>query len=204
MESIFDARWHRRALAGDGEAVDALTAAALDPLYRFCFYRVGRDRHLCEDVVQETLLRAIGELDRYDPRRAGGDIFGWLTGLARNEIRRALAHSRSSTSLEAMWTNMDNELLTVYAKLDGQDLPEELLGRAETREMVNAAMSQLPPRYGQALEAKYLHGRSVREIAAGWRTSEKAVESLLGRAREAFRRAFLALARNLNVEPGTF
>lgn len=202
LERIFDGRWHRQALAGDVRAVEALSAATLKPLYRFCFYRVGRDRHLCEDVVQETLVRAIQELDRYDPRRAGGDIFGWLTGLARNEIRRALAHSRSSASLEALWSKMDKELLAVYAKLEGQALPDELLRRAETREMVNATMSQLPPRYGEALEAKYLDGRSVRDIAAAWRISEKAVESLLSRAREAFRSAFLALARNLNVEPG--
>ena len=65
--------------------------------------------------------------------------------------------------------------------------------------MVNAAMSQLPPRYGEALEAKYLHGRTVRQIAQLWRTSEKAVESVLGRARAAFRATFLALAKNLNV-----
>jgi DNA-directed RNA polymerase specialized sigma24 family protein len=66
--------------------------------------------------------------------------------------------------------------------------------------MVNTAMSQLPPHYGQALEAKYLQGKSVRELAALWRLSEKAAESLLTRAREAFRATFLALTKNLNLE----
>jgi DNA-directed RNA polymerase specialized sigma24 family protein len=66
--------------------------------------------------------------------------------------------------------------------------------------MVNATMSQLPPQYRSALEAKYVQGQSVRDMAAAARTSEKAVESQLSRAREAFRATFLSLARNLNAE----
>ena len=58
-----------------------LATAALTPLYRFCFYRVGGARHLCEEVVQETLVRAICELDLYQPGRADANIFPWLTGL---------------------------------------------------------------------------------------------------------------------------
>jgi RNA polymerase sigma-70 factor (ECF subfamily) len=201
LRSIFDARWHRKAVAGDPAAAEVLAEAMLKPLYRFCLYRLGRDEHLCEDVVQDTLVRAIGQIERYDPARSGGNIFPWLTGLARNEIRRALAGRNAAASLEALWSKMDKELLSVYAKLDSQPFDEELLRRAETQEMVNAAVSQLPPHYGRALEAKYVLGWSVRRIAQAWELSEKAVESLLSRAREAFRAAFLALAENLNAEP---
>ena len=200
MRATFDARWRTEALAGDERAVGELADAMLTPLYRFCLYRLGGDRHLCEDVVQETLLRAIRDLDRYDPHRSGGQIFGWLTGLARNEIRRALTGRPPAASLEALWNRMDKQLLAVYARLENEPFAEEVLRREETRRMVNAAMSQLPPRYGSALEAKYVLGRSVREIADAWRLSEKAVESLLGRARAAFRTTFLALARNLDIE----
>lgn len=187
-------------MAGDPAAAEMLAEAVLEPLYRFCLYRLGRDEHLCEDVVQETLLRAIGQIDQYDPGRSGGNIFPWLTGLARNEIRRALAGRNAAASLEALWSKMDRELLSLYAKLESEPFADELLRRAETQEMVNAAVSQLPPHYGRALEAKYVLGWSVRQIAQAWKLSEKAVESLLSRAREAFRTAFLALAQNLNVD----
>ncbi len=200
MRTIFDARWRKKALAGDARAVEALAAAMLEPLYRFCLYRLGGDRHLCEDVVQETMLRAMGELVRYDPARSGGEIFPWLTGLARNEIRRALSGKASAASLEAIWSRMDRELLALYGRLEQQPFEQDLLERAETRQMVNAAMSQLPPEYGRALEAKYLLGHSVREIAKAWKVSEKAVESQLSRARKAFRTVFLAMAQNLSVE----
>src|SRR6266404_1404582 len=78
LRSIFDAAWRARALEGHADAISALTTDALPPLYRFCLYRVGRNAHLCEEVVQETLLRALRELRQYDPGRAANNIFPWL------------------------------------------------------------------------------------------------------------------------------
>jgi RNA polymerase sigma factor (sigma-70 family) len=203
LQRAFDHRWHQAALAGRREAIDRLARAALEPLYRFCLWRVGCDRHLCEEVVQETMLRAIRELDRYEPARAGGDVFPWLTGLARNEIQRALAREKSAARLQAMWEKMDEELRRVYCALESEPVDDESLGREETRQMVTATMSQLPSRYREALEAKYVAGRTVREMAAAWKLSEKAVESQLARARKAFRATFLALAANLGLEGDT-
>ena len=203
MQPTFDETWHRAALAGDARAIDRLARAALEPLYRFCLYRVGRNRHLCEEVVQETLVRAIGQLDRYEPARAGGDVFAWLTGLARNEIQRVLAREKSAARLQAIWEKMDEQLRRVYSALESEPVDDESLEREETRQMVTATMSQLPARYREALEAKYVAGRTVREMAAAWELSEKAVESQLARARKAFRATFLALAGNLGLEANT-
>lgn len=200
MRPCFDAAWRSRALAGDPDAVRALAEAALPPLYAFCFYRAGRDRHLCEEVVQETLVRAIRELDRYEPARAGDNVLPWLTGLARNELHRALCRQKATVSLDLLWARMDRELLALYARLDSEPLAEEVLAREETRELVNATMSQLPPHYREALEAKYVNGRSVRDLAESLGASAKAVESLLTRARKAFRATFRALSRNLGAE----
>lgn len=200
MQPIFDAAWRRRALAGNADAVTALTQTVVQPLYRFCFYRVGRNTHLCEEVVQETLMRALRDLDHYEPTRAGCNIFPWLTGLARNEIQRVLSREKAAVSLDALWAKMDKELLALFARLESQPLGEDVLVRQETRELVNATMSQLPPHYREALEAKYLTGQSVRDLAQVWRTTEKAAESLLTRARKAFRATFLALAHNLGPE----
>ena len=199
MQNNFDAAWRQRALRGDPDAVNSLVAGALQPLYSFCLYRVGRNRHLCEEVVQETLLRALRDLANYEPDRARHNIFPWLTGLARNEIHRVLGRERS-VSLETLWANMDRELLAIFSRLEQEPFADELLEREETRELVNATMSQLPPHYREVLEAKYITGKSVRDLAANWRVSEKAAESTLTRARKAFRATFLALSRNLAAE----
>jgi len=200
LPAVFDATWRQRALHGDAEAVRLLADALLQPLYSFCLYRVGGDRHRCEEVVQETLLRALRELERYDPARCGDNIFPWLTGLARNEISRVLTRERHSISLDALWARIDRELLPLYQRLEAEPLDEELLRREETCQLVDMTLSQLPPRYREALEAKYVRGVSVRDLAVLWRSTEKAVESQLSRARKAFRATFLTLARNLGAE----
>jgi RNA polymerase sigma-70 factor, ECF subfamily len=199
LNATFDSTWHAQALGSEPQAIGRLADAALPSLYSFCLYRVGRNRHLCEEVVQETLVDAMRKLQQYDPERSHNDIFPWLMGLARNVIQRALAKEKSAVSLEALWSRLDRELLQVYARLDSAPFGEELLERQETRDMVNITMSQLPVHYRQALEAKYVHGRSVRDIAEDAGASEKSVESLLTRAREAFRVTFTALAQNLAV-----
>ena len=200
MAYHFDETWRQDALRGDEHAVLKFTSAVLQPLYSFCLYRVGRNQHLCEEVVQETLMRALRDLSNYQPSRANDNIFPWLTGLARNEIQRVLGREQSSVSLQTLWARMDKELTAIYARLESEPFGAELLQREETRELVNSTMSQLPLHYREALEGKYVDGKSVRELADHWRLSEKAAESLLTRARNAFRATFLALSRNLQVE----
>ena len=48
---------------------------------------------------------------------------------------------------------MDQELLAIYSRLEAEPLADEVLRREETRELVNATMSQLAPQYREALEA---------------------------------------------------
>ena len=200
FQTAFDAGWRQRALNRDAASIRALVQFAFEPLYRFCFYRVGKDRPLCEEVVQETLVVAIGNLQQYEPQRSGGGVLPWLTGLARNEIRRALRHENRTQSLEAMWNNIDQELQAVFARIDSVAVPEEMLVREETCEMVNVTMSQLPPHYREALEAKYVEHSSVRDMAAARSMTEKAIESLLSRARQSFRQTFLTLTRSFDID----
>ena len=194
MADTFNKRWHRRALLGEQTAIEALAESTLGPLYRFCFYRLGGNPHLTEDVVQETLVRAIRELEKYEPVRAKGNIFGWLTGLARNEIRRALGQEGAAVNFQALWDKLDDDLRDVYSRIESAPLAHDVIDREETREMVNATMAQLPAKYRDALEAKYVAGKSVRDMAATLQMSEKAVESQLTRARKAFRATFAALS----------
>ena len=200
MDFPFTRAWRRRALAGDREAVALLARDALPPLFQFCLYRVGKDRHLCEEVVQETLVRALRDLHRYEPERANNNVFPWLTGLARNEISRVLARDRRRLSLDELWSRLDRELLAVYERLEDEPLADEALLREETRELVNVTLSQLPSHYREALEAKYVRGASVHDLAELWHTTDKAVESLLTRARKAFRATFQALGRTLGPQ----
>ena len=54
---------------------------------------------------------------------------------------------------------------------------------------MKAVLDRLPARYGDALEWKYVEGRSVEEIGAELGIGHTAAQSLLARARVAFREA---------------
>ncbi len=71
--------------------------------------------------------------------------------------------------------------------------PEQSLRRKELMRLVRVALDHLPPHYGDALEWKYLDGLSVTEIGGRLEIGTKAAESMLTRARDAFRDAFAAL-----------
>jgi RNA polymerase sigma-70 factor (ECF subfamily) len=66
--------------------------------------------------------------------------------------------------------------------------------REELARLVWSVLDHLPVRYGNALNWKYIQGRSVREVADGLGISAKAAESLLTRARQAFRDGFATVA----------
>ncbi len=65
--------------------------------------------------------------------------------------------------------------------------------------LVRVTLDALPESYADALEWKYMQGWSVNEIADKLRVGPKAAESLLTRARQAFRDAFGALHHDLEA-----
>jgi RNA polymerase sigma factor (sigma-70 family) len=67
--------------------------------------------------------------------------------------------------------------------IDSKPLPEEIIERAETAEIVRTALGRLKSKEQEVLRAKYIEGLSVREIAERIEVTENAVHSLLYRAR---------------------
>jgi RNA polymerase sigma factor (sigma-70 family) len=76
--------------------------------------------------------------------------------------------------------------------------PDEQLRRGEARRLVQVALDQLPARYGDALEWKYIEGRSTREIADRLAIGSEAAQSLLARARRAFAPVYRSLVNGLD------
>lgn len=188
---LTDADLLRRAAGGDAASVERFYSAHVDGLYAFVFYRVGRDPALAEDVVQEVFLDALARASAFDPAR--GSLRAWLYSGSRNVIRRALRSHRRSDELVQTWARIDATLTQVFAALERQPLSDEVLARDETRDLVHMTIANLPDEYRDALERKYVHGESLREIAGRLALSEDAVKSLLARARRAFRDTFTTL-----------
>lgn len=177
-----DMRLARRVVAGDESALEVLYARHADPLFAFIYHHVEESRLDAEEIWQETLLTALRSLRTY---RGQSQLFTWLCGIARHKI--ADYYRRHGRGPEAFSDLSPAEL----AALAGTDpLPEDVLARAAARVRVVEALATLPEDYRAALVARYADGCSVGEIAQALGRTYKAAESLLSRARAAFRSAF--------------
>ena len=171
-----DRVWRERGLrdavaGGDTTAWQAWYEAEYAPLEHYVLWRCGSSRDLADDVLQETWMTAVRRIGHFDP--ATGPFHSWLCGIASNVLRNHLRSRRRRTGRQ-------------------ESLPADMSevtdrGRAER---VAAALSDLPERFERVLRMKYLDQQSVAEIAASCGETEKAIESLLTRAREAFREAY--------------
>jgi RNA polymerase sigma-70 factor (ECF subfamily) len=186
----------RAAQHGDRAAISRFYDAHVDGLYAFVFYRVGRDPALAEDVVQETFAVALSKQADYDPAR--GSIAAWLAVLSRNAIRDHLRAHRRSDDLQQAWERIDATLAQIFAAMAERPLPGEVLERAETRELVQMAVANLPESYRNALLRKYVDGESLEALAGELGISVDAAKSLLARARRAFRDTFATLSAHLS------
>ena len=175
-----DRVWRERGLrdavaAGDAAAWRAWYEAEYAPLEGYVLWRCGSLRDLADDVLQETWLTAVRRVRRFDP--AAGPFHAWLCGIATNVLRNHLRARRRRA-------DRHRPLLGDVGRVDPAAADRE---RAER---IAAALAALPERYERVLRMKYLDRMSVGDIAAVCGETEKAVESLLTRAREAFREAY--------------
>lgn len=175
----------KRLLSGDEAAFDRFVADYYPRLYRFTHRRVAGNRDLALDIVQATFEKVIPRLGSW---RGEAPLFSWMCGFCRFQIA-------------AVWKERQRELPedepNVRAALDSLtaiDSPEHDLERKELGRAVRMVLDHLPRHYDEVLEWKYIAGLSVNEIAQRLSVTSKAAESLLSRARDAFRDAFTELA----------
>jgi RNA polymerase sigma-70 factor (ECF subfamily) len=192
MDISHDRELVRRMRRGDERAFDEFFDVYYPRLYRFA---AGRVRHAdaAEDIAQATLVLAIRKAGTW---RGEAALFTWLCTLCRREIS---AYCRRHDYREV---TMLDDIPEIRAQLEAlaarmQD-PQQDLERQDLARLVQLTLDYLPARYGDVLEWKYLQGQTMREIAERMDTTTKAVESLLTRAREAFRDGFATLT---GVEP---
>src|SRR5262245_57342870 len=189
----------RRMLAGEEAAFDEFFGACFPALYRFALPRMNAQADAAEEVVQATLCRAISKLGTY---RGEAALFTVLCTFCRHEIsayyRRA---GRNPARVDFVEDSVEIASTLESLRAPLQDGPEDSLLRAELTRLVHVTLDLLPARYADALEWKYVEGLAVKEIAARLGLGPKAAESVLSRARQAFRDGFSTLTRQRRSAP---
>jgi RNA polymerase sigma-70 factor (ECF subfamily) len=174
-------------LAGDEAAFRVFFETYFPRVYRFALPRLGHDVEACKEVVQSTLVKAMRALGTF---RGEAAVFSWLCQICRRQIADYLrAHKRHHQNVVLIddTPGLREALDSIAAP--ASDEPLQGYGSAETRRLVQSVLDRLPARYGDVLEWKYIEGRSVEEIGALLGVGQVAAQSLLARARVAFREA---------------
>jgi RNA polymerase sigma-70 factor (ECF subfamily) len=89
----------RSAIAGDRRALAMIVDATQRHVWRYCAYLGGRDE--VDDLVQETYLRALRSLPRYEGRAS---LRTWMLSIARRVCADALRSTRRRRALESLAT----------------------------------------------------------------------------------------------------
>ncbi len=172
-------------LAGDERAFTTFFETYFPRVYRFALPRMNRNADAAKDVVQSTLIKAMRAIGDW---RGEATLFTWLCQICRRQIADHVRSQRRHTSKVVLIDDSD-EVRAALESLEAPVTDDPLHGadRAELGRLVHAVLDRLPNRYGEALEWKYVEGRSVEEIGERLGIGQTAAQSLLARARIAFR-----------------
>jgi RNA polymerase sigma-70 factor (ECF subfamily) len=180
------AAWMLSVQAGDLEAFDRLVHEYQHVVHHLVFRFTGR-RETVEDLSQEVFLRVYRARASYRPE---AKFRTWLYTIVYNlcvnytksrKLRRA-------ASLEAP-IGLDGEEDSLRSVLDDPKNvhPIQQMAKTEAALRLRRALAELPPQQRAAMTLYQFRGLSLREIASTMETTEKAVKSLLARARENLR-----------------
>ena len=169
---------------GDPDVWRELIEGEIPRLYGL-FLRSWPNRSLAEELVQRTVFDAVRGRSGYDPSK--GSPEDWIVGIARNNIRLEIRKRAGRPS-------PNGDVNRYFEAMDTRPLPDEVLEREETADMVRLALSRLESKEQAVLEAKYVQEFTAEEIARRMGTTEKAVHSMLYRARISLRQELERLA----------
>lgn len=175
------------AARGDREALRALCTQFADPLFAGVILpRVG-DRADAEDILRETLLRAVQSFDTFQYGAAG--VWPWLRRIAMNLVidraRRRRTRERAEQAYEAEVRALPpNVAPGAEAELIAAE--ERALGERQLR----AALAGMNERYRRAIELRVLDERPRLEVAELLGVSPPTFDVLLHRALAALRKSW--------------
>ncbi len=173
-------------LAGDQESFRVLVERHSGAVFRLAF-RMTRNEHDAEDIVQETFLRAYRALDQFEARANFG------TWLHRVAINCALDHlrrvKRRDEELYLERIPHEDEGDPFSSLPSGGPTPERLLFSVELREKIEGAMMDLTDRERAAFVLRHFDGCSIDEIGKALGIRGNAAKNAVFRAVQKLREA---------------
>ena len=186
-----------KAQSGDFEAFIQLVDAHKGKVYAMVRRLAGNEQD-AEDIMQDTLLKAIDKIDQF----RGEASFGtWLYSIALNQARAQFSKSKQA-DLEPIEDYLPMKSVAGSHEdiglFDWHD-PHQELESQQLRGILNEVVAKLPYKYREAFLLRYVEELSVKEVARLTKQSEASAKSRILRARLALRDK---LSRTFEAEYG--
>lgn len=168
----------------DPEFFEQLAMPLFDSLYNLAHWLTG-NRVDAEDLVQETYAKALRGFKSF---QEGTNLRAWMFRILRNTFltSRSGLVARNTSSLE-------DEAEVAEALTAHSITPESVLLRSEDRQLVLAALAELPVHYREVLLLCEVEELSYREIADVLSLPIGTVMSRLSRARNSLRQRLVEM-----------
>ena len=153
-------------LQGDQSAMLDLVKRFQGQVFGLCYRMLGQ-REDAEDAAQETFVRVLKNLDRWDQQR---DFEPWLFAIAGNRCRTALDRRRRRPTLQTIVESPP-------------DTKAQLLSAGGLAEEVDLALTQIRPEYREAFVLFHEHELSYDQIADTMARPLGTVKTWIHRAR---------------------
>lgn len=161
---------------GSQSALKDLYLRYSDLLFAYVLHQLDNDKDTASDIWQETWLIAVEKIIDFQYKSG---VFTWLCAIAKNKISDYYRLTKKQRKF--------NDEIRIHFDIDYQE-NESIDDR--TQADVITVLANLKEEYRYILMSRYLENKSVEEISFEIGKSYKATESLLSRARNAFREEF--------------
>ncbi len=173
-----DERLADAVLARDRKATAEFVARYTDRIYSYICSCLAPNTGHAEDLVQEVFLAAWKGLSSF---QGESTLEAWLLGIARHKIQDYYrVRLREPEPLDDDFAEREEIIL----------MPEQerQMDERRMRERTLRVLAELPEQYRLVLQWRYWEKCPALEMAERTGKSEKAIERLLARARDQFRR----------------
>ena len=174
-----------RAQAGDRAAFRALYQRFAPAVYRYAIVPTVHDRTLAEDLLADTFVRALENLNRFNWQGRG--LLPWLIRIAKN---LCLDHLRKSGRVGAWPVGFEN-LLPDLGELGGEAAVSREQMASVMRERIGLCLGDINPRYRRVVEIRLVQQMPREQAAAEMDVSMGTLDVLLFRACKAFRKVYV-------------
>lgn len=151
-------------------------------------YRLVRDRERAEDLSQDTFIKVLNHIDRYDPSyKFSSWIFKIAHNTALDHLRRrepetlsidGSPHARTAAEVEA----------TTLTPASTDESPEDYASSRELGQEIEVAIGRLRAEYRTAIMLCHVEGRPYEEIAHIMDVPLGTVKTYIHRARNELRK----------------